>query len=86
MLFIYLMSMTCLAKDATEYDESRTVIGEMPISRSPQVHPGDAKLVTAVRHAELNHLIFLQVVYFSIKNGDQTNPLYLEEHDLCSHA
>jgi RNA-dependent RNA polymerase len=88
----------CLAEGeifATIYDESKeteqSIEGQVLITRSPQVHPGDVQLVTAVRRPELNHL--KNVVVFSCrwfsspyKNGDHTDPLYLEEHDLCNHA
>jgi RNA-dependent RNA polymerase len=88
----------CLAEGeifATVYDESKEtekfIEGKVLITRSPQVHPGDVQLVTAVRRPELNHL--KNVVVFSCRwfaspyrNGDHTDPLYLEEHDLCNHA
>ena len=88
----------CLAEGeifATVYDESKeteqSIEGQVLITRSPQVHPGDVQLVTAVRRPELNHL--KNVVVFSCrwftssyKNGGHTDPLYLEEHDLYNHA
>ena len=80
---------------ATVYDESKGteqfIEGQVLITRSPQVHPGDVQLVKAVRRPELSHL--RNVVVFSCrwfassyKNEDQTDPLYLEEHGLCNHA
>ena len=80
---------------ATVYDERKRIEhcieGQVLITRSPQVHPGDVQLVNAVRRPELNHL--KNVVVFSCrwfaslyKNGDHTDPIYLEEHDLCNHA
>jgi RNA-dependent RNA polymerase len=77
----------CLAEGevfATVYDEStateRFIEGRVLITRSPQVHPGDVQLVTAVRRPELNHL--KNVVVFSCrwfaslyKNGDHTDPI-----------
>ena len=91
----------CLAKGeifATVYDESKetnsepiSIEGQVLITRSPQVHPGDVQLVTAVRRPELNHL--KNVVVFSCrwfaflyKNGDHIDLLYLEGNDLCNHA
>ena len=92
----------CLAEGeifATVYDESKEtdsersipIEGQVLITRSPQVHPGDVQLVTAVRRPELNHLE--NVVVFSCrwfaspyKNGDHTDLLYLEENDLCNHV
>ena len=76
---------------ATVYDERKGVEhpieGRVLITRSPQVHPGDVQFVTAVRRPELKHL--KNVVVFSCRwsafpylNGDHTDPLYLEEHDL----
>jgi RNA-dependent RNA polymerase len=62
----------CLAEGeifATVYDESkateRFIEGRVLITRSPQVHPGDVQLVTAVRPPELNHL--KNVVVFSCR-------------------
>ena len=59
----------CLAEGeifATVYDESkkteRFIEGKVLITRSPQVHPGDVQLVTAVRRPELNHLKNVVVV------------------------
>jgi hypothetical protein len=80
---------------ATVYDESKaieqSIEGQVLITRSPQVHPGDVQLVTAVRCPELNHL--KNVVVFSCKcvaspyqNADYTDSLCLEEHDLWNHA
>jgi RNA-dependent RNA polymerase len=89
----------CLAEGeifATVFDEAkateRVIEGQVLITRSPQVHPGDVQLVTAVRRPELNHL--KNVVVFSCRwftspylNGDHTDTLYLlEEHDRCNHA
>ena len=88
----------CLAEGeiyATVYNESKTteqfIEGQVLITRSPQVHPGDVQLVNAVRRPELSHL--KNVVVFSCrwfaspyKNGDHTDLLNLEEHDLCNHA
>ena len=88
----------CLAEGeifATVYDEKKkeeqNIEGKVLITRSPQVHPGDVQFVTAVRRTELNHL--KNVVVFSCrwssspyKNRDHTDPLYLEESDLCNHA
>ena len=88
----------CLAEGeiyATVYDESKGteqfIEGQVLITRSPQVHPGDVQLVTAVRRPELNHL--KNVVVFSCrwltspyKNGEHTDLLSSEEHDLCNHA
>jgi hypothetical protein len=83
----FVIHICCLAKDATEYDESKatesyrrdTYFSEPPSScknchrcSSPRVEPSQ------------KCVIFLQVIYFAIKNGDHTNPLYLEEHDLCT--
>jgi RNA-dependent RNA polymerase len=65
----------CLAEGeiyATVYDESKTIEqfleGQVLIIRSPQVHPGDIQLVTAVRRPELKKRsrIFLQVCCFSL--------------------
>ena len=62
----------CLAEGeifATIYDESKKteqfIEGEVLITRSPQVHPGDVQLVTAVRRPELKHL--KNVVVFSCR-------------------
>ena len=62
----------CLAEGeifATVYDErnkmERFIEGQVLITRSPQVHPGDVQLVTAVRRPELNHL--KNVVVFSCR-------------------
>ena len=62
----------CLAEGeifATVYDESKAteqlIEGQVLITRSPQVHPGDVQLVTAVRRPELNHL--KNVVVFSCR-------------------
>jgi RNA-dependent RNA polymerase len=62
----------CLAEGeifATVYDESKgkeqSIEGKVLITRSPQVHPGDVQLVTAVRRPELNHL--RNVVVFSCR-------------------
>ena len=62
----------CLAEGeifATVYDESKAteqfIEGKVLITRSPQVHPGDVQLVTAVRRPELNHL--KNVVVFSCR-------------------
>ena len=62
----------CLAEGeiyATVYDESkkteRSIEGQILITRSPQVHPGDVQLVTAVRRPELSHL--KNVVVFSCR-------------------
>ena len=88
----------CLAEGeifATVYDESKAtehfIEGQVLITRSPQVHPGDVQLVTAVRRPELNHL--RNVVVFSCrwftspyKNGNHTDSPYLEEHDHWNHA
>jgi RNA-dependent RNA polymerase len=63
----------------------QVIEGQVLITRSPQVHPGDVQLVTAVRRPELNHLKNV-VVFSQCKNGDHTDPLYLEAHDLCNHA
>jgi hypothetical protein len=88
----------CLAEGeifATVYDESKpfeqSIEGEVLITRSPQVHPGDVQFVTAVRCQELNHL--KNVVVFSCRcvaspyqNVDRIDSLCLEVHDLCNHA
>jgi RNA-dependent RNA polymerase len=54
---------------ATIYDETtlkmKPIVGQVLITRSPQVHPGDIQLVTAVRRPELQHLT--NVVVFSCK-------------------
>ena len=54
---------------ATIYDETtlkmKPIVGKVLITRSPQVHPGDIQLVTAVRRPELQHLT--NVVVFSCK-------------------
>ena len=62
----------CLAEGeifATVYDEKeqteKPIEGRVLITRSPQVHPGDVQLVTAVRRPELNHL--KNVVVFSCR-------------------
>ena len=62
----------CLAEGeifATVYDESKGteqfIEGQVLITRSPQVHPGDVQFVTAVRRPELNHL--KNVVVFSCR-------------------
>jgi hypothetical protein len=52
---------------ATVFDERtglhKNITGEVAITRSPQIHPGDMQLVTAVRRPELEHL--KNVVVFS---------------------
>ena len=62
----------CLAEGeiyATVYDERKgteqSIEGQILITRSPQVHPGDVQLVTAVRRPELSHL--KNVVVFSCR-------------------
>ena len=54
---------------ATVYDERKgteqCIEGQVLITRSPQVHPGDVQLVNAVRRPELNHL--KNVVVFSCR-------------------
>ena len=54
---------------ATVYDERKgteqCIEGKVLITRSPQVHPGDVQLVTAVRRPELSHL--KNVVVFSCR-------------------
>lgn len=54
---------------ATVYDERtgkmQPILGPVTITRSPQIHPGDVQLVTAVNHPKLNHLT--NVVIFSCK-------------------
>lgn len=46
-------------------DKTKVITGPVLITRSPQVHPGDVQLATAVRRDELSHLI--NVVVFSSK-------------------
>ncbi|KAJ8589428.1 RdRP-domain-containing protein [Rhizopogon salebrosus TDB-379] len=52
---------------ATVFDErtglNKNITGDVAITRSPQIHPGDLQLVTAVRRPELEHL--KNVVVFS---------------------
>ena len=52
---------------ATVFDERtglhKHITGDVAITRSPQIHPGDMQLVTAVRRPELEHL--KNVVVFS---------------------
>jgi hypothetical protein len=52
---------------ATVYDERtglhKPITGDVAITRSPQIHPGDMQVVTAVRRPELEHL--KNVVVFS---------------------
>ncbi|KAF9243729.1 RdRP-domain-containing protein [Melanogaster broomeanus] len=57
---------------ATVQDEKtglyQEITGEVAITRSPQIHPGDVQVVTAVRRPELEHLT--NVVVFSCR-GDR---------------
>ncbi|KIO07453.1 hypothetical protein M404DRAFT_998166 [Pisolithus tinctorius Marx 270] len=57
---------------ATVLDEKKgtrtEITGRVAITRSPQIHPGDVQLVTAVRRPQLEHLT--NVVVFSCK-GDR---------------
>ncbi|GLB43035.1 putative rdRP-domain-containing protein [Lyophyllum shimeji] len=76
----------CLRKGeiyATIRDERNDVHlpieGEVLITRSPQIHPGDVRLVTAVRRPELAHLN--NVVVFSCE-GDRSLPSCLGGGDL----
>ena len=79
---------------ATVYDESKkieqSIEGKVLITRSPQVHPGDVQLVTAVLRPELTHL--KNVVVFSCRcaspshNWCHTDSRCLEDKDLCNHA
>jgi RNA-dependent RNA polymerase len=54
---------------ATVFDEKTGLVhqitGQVAITRSPQIHPGDIQIVTAVRRPELEHLT--NVVVFSCK-------------------
>ncbi|KAG1835528.1 RdRP-domain-containing protein [Suillus variegatus] len=54
---------------ATVFDERtgfvESITGQVAITRSPQIHPGDLQVVTAVRRPELEHL--KNVVVFSCK-------------------
>ncbi|KAH7883958.1 RdRP-domain-containing protein [Phlebopus sp. FC_14] len=58
---------------ATVYDERKglykEITGRVAITRSPQIHPGDLQVVTAVRRPELEHLT--NVVVFSCR-GDRS--------------
>jgi RNA-dependent RNA polymerase len=88
----------CLAEGeifATVYDESKEIDlpieGRVLITRSPQVHPGDVQLVTAIRRPELIHL--KNVVVFSCRhvaspyyNRYHIDSRFLEDKDLCNHA
>jgi hypothetical protein len=88
----------CLAEGeifATVYDESKkieqSIEGQVLITRSPQVHPGDVQVVTGVRRPELTHL--KNVVVFSCKcvaspyhNRCHTDSRCLEDNDLCNHV
>ncbi|KAF4572424.1 hypothetical protein EYR36_006929 [Pleurotus pulmonarius] len=69
---------------ATVYDERRgiedlPIIGDVLITRSPQIHPGDLQMVTAVRRPQLAHL--RNVVVFSCK-GNRSLPSMLGGGDL----
>ncbi|KAJ6627010.1 RNA dependent RNA polymerase-domain-containing protein [Mycena sp. CBHHK59/15] len=68
---------------ATVVDERKSlnlaVTGRVLITRSPQIHPGDAQFVTAVRRRELSHL--RNVVVFSCK-GSRSLPSQLGGGDL----
>lgn len=54
---------------ATVHDEKtglyQEITGTVAITRSPQIHPGDVQVVTAVRKKELEHLT--NVVVFSCR-------------------
>ncbi|KAF9490125.1 RdRP-domain-containing protein [Pleurotus eryngii] len=69
---------------ATVYDERRgiedlPIVGDVLITRSPQIHPGDLQMVTAVRRPRLAHL--RNVVVFSCK-GNRSLPSMLGGGDL----
>ncbi|KAJ7226071.1 RdRP-domain-containing protein [Mycena pura] len=58
---------------------NEAVTGRVLITRSPQIHPGDAQFVTAVRKPQLEHLT--NVVVFSCK-GPRSLPSQLGGGDL----
>lgn len=65
---------------ATVYDERRgiedlPIVGDVLITRSPQIHPGDLQMVTAVRRPQLAHL--RNVVVFSCKYVVQLQPIVM---------
>ncbi|KAF9229726.1 RdRP-domain-containing protein [Gyrodon lividus] len=68
---------------ATVHDEKtglyKEITGEVAITRSPQIHPGDVQVVTAVRRPELEHLT--NVVVFSCR-GARSLPSCLGGGDL----
>ncbi|KAJ8589866.1 RdRP-domain-containing protein [Rhizopogon salebrosus TDB-379] len=68
---------------ATVVDEKtgavHQITGQVAITRSPQIHPGDIQIVTAVRRPELEHLT--NVVVFSCK-GQRALASYLGGGDL----
>ncbi|OAX43638.1 hypothetical protein K503DRAFT_680643, partial [Rhizopogon vinicolor AM-OR11-026] len=68
---------------ATVYDERaglhKAITGDVAITRSPQIHPGDMQVVTAVRRPELEHL--KNVVVFSCE-GQRALASYLGGGDL----
>ena len=73
----------CLAEGeifATVYDESKgteqSIEGKVLVTRSPQVHPGDVQLVTAVRRPELSHL--KNVIVFSCRWFTSSSPYKLK--------
>ncbi|EIW86345.1 RdRP-domain-containing protein [Coniophora puteana RWD-64-598 SS2] len=57
----------------------KPIVGRVAVTRSPQIHPGDIQVVTAVRRPELEHLT--NVVVFSTQ-GDRALPSFLGGGDL----
>lgn len=76
----------CLKKGevyATVFDErtglNKQILGDVAITRSPQIHPGDLQVVKAVHYPELSHL--KNVVVFSCE-GQRALASYLGGGDL----
>ncbi|KAJ6592772.1 RNA dependent RNA polymerase-domain-containing protein [Mycena capillaripes] len=66
-----------------EGENSRRVItGQCTIFRSPCIHPGDARLVTAVDHPIFQELPLTNVIVFSTKNAARDLPSMLGGGDL----
>ncbi|KAJ7469306.1 RNA dependent RNA polymerase-domain-containing protein [Mycena galericulata] len=62
---------------------SRQVItGQCTIFRSPCIHPGDARLVTAVDHPVFQELPLTNVIVFSVKDAPRDLPSMLGGGDL----